>query len=98
VKILKKKYGYREGREASGERRTVWKGVRLVVDLENEKDNDHTDHSLLHPPKTICVQLKSSSLYSFFHILLLFFFINYKINSDEGTLMIRLGNRLCLNH
>jgi hypothetical protein len=26
-KILKKKYGYQEGRDASGQRRTVWKGV-----------------------------------------------------------------------
>jgi hypothetical protein len=42
-KILKKIYGYQEGREASGERRTVWKGVRL-------KDNDHTNRSLLSPP------------------------------------------------
>lgn len=29
-KILKKQYGYEEGREASGKRRTIWKGVRLV--------------------------------------------------------------------
>jgi phage/plasmid-associated DNA primase len=30
-KLLKKKYHYQDGREASGERRTIWKGVRLVV-------------------------------------------------------------------
>jgi len=29
-KILKKIYGYQEGREASGDRRTVWKGVKLI--------------------------------------------------------------------
>jgi putative DNA primase/helicase len=36
-KIVKKKYQYQEGREASGERRTVWKGVRLV-EKYREKD------------------------------------------------------------
>jgi putative DNA primase/helicase len=30
-KILKKKHDFQDGREASGERRTIWKGVRLVV-------------------------------------------------------------------
>jgi putative DNA primase/helicase len=30
-KMLKNKYQYQDGREASGERRTIWKGVRLVV-------------------------------------------------------------------
>ena len=29
-KILKKKHDFQDGREASGERRTIWKGVRLV--------------------------------------------------------------------
>jgi hypothetical protein len=49
-KILKKKYGYQEGREASGERRTFWKGVRLVdTDRENDKD-DHIHHSVLPQP------------------------------------------------
>jgi phage/plasmid-associated DNA primase len=30
-KILKKKHDFQDGREASGERKTIWKGVRLVV-------------------------------------------------------------------
>jgi putative DNA primase/helicase len=30
-KILKNRYHYKEGRESSGERRTIWKEVRLVV-------------------------------------------------------------------
>ena len=30
-KILKNKYHYKEGRESSGERRTIWREVRLVV-------------------------------------------------------------------
>ena len=30
-KILKKKHDFQDGREASGERRTIWRGVRLVV-------------------------------------------------------------------
>jgi hypothetical protein len=48
-KILKKKYGYQEGRESSGDRRTVWKGVRLVeTDREEEGGNIH--HSILPQP------------------------------------------------
>jgi putative DNA primase/helicase len=35
-KILKNKYDFLDGREASGERRTVWKGVRLVVQPARE--------------------------------------------------------------
>jgi putative DNA primase/helicase len=35
-KILKKKYQYQDGRDASGERRTIWKGVRLVVQSFSE--------------------------------------------------------------
>jgi putative DNA primase/helicase len=45
-KILKKIYGYQEGREASGERRTVWKGVKLIEPYR-EKDNT----ILQQPPK-----------------------------------------------
>jgi putative DNA primase/helicase len=30
-KILKNKHDFQDGREASGDRRTIWKGVRLVV-------------------------------------------------------------------
>jgi hypothetical protein len=29
-KILKNKHGYQEGREASGDRRAVWRSVKLV--------------------------------------------------------------------
>jgi putative DNA primase/helicase len=35
-KILKNKHDFLDGREASGERRTIWKGVRLVVQPLNE--------------------------------------------------------------
>jgi phage/plasmid-associated DNA primase len=35
-KILKKKHDFQDGREASGERRTIWKGVRLVVQPPSE--------------------------------------------------------------
>jgi putative DNA primase/helicase len=35
-KILKKKHDFQDGREASGERRTIWKGVRLVVQPVSE--------------------------------------------------------------
>jgi hypothetical protein len=28
---MKKKYQYQDGIEASGERRTIWRGVRLVL-------------------------------------------------------------------
>jgi putative DNA primase/helicase len=38
-KILKKQFGFQDGREASGARRTVWKGVRLtgIYSLEDEQ-------------------------------------------------------------
>jgi hypothetical protein len=29
-KVLKTKYGFQDGRESSGRRRTFWKGVRLT--------------------------------------------------------------------
>jgi P4 family phage/plasmid primase-like protien len=35
-KILKSKHGFQEGRESSGERRTVWKGVRLAEKYQIE--------------------------------------------------------------
>jgi hypothetical protein len=48
-----RKYRYQEGREASGERRTVWKGVRLV-DKNREKDYDHTDcPAMQQSPKAV---------------------------------------------
>ena len=38
-KILKKQFRYQDGREASGARRTIWKGVRLtgLYNLEDEQ-------------------------------------------------------------
>jgi phage/plasmid-associated DNA primase len=45
-KILKKIYAYQEGREASGERRTVWKGVKLIEPYR-EKNNT----IMQQPPK-----------------------------------------------
>ena len=37
-KILKKQFGFQDGREASGDRRTMWKGVKLagIYNLEDE--------------------------------------------------------------
>jgi hypothetical protein len=36
--ILKKQFGFQDGREASGDRRTMWKGVELagIYNLEDE--------------------------------------------------------------
>jgi hypothetical protein len=52
-KILKRKNQYQEGREASGYRRTVWKGIRLREEYQGKDyDRDHTDHSAIpQPPK-----------------------------------------------
>lgn len=38
-KILKKQFRYQDGREASGMRRTMWKGIKLtgVYNLEDEQ-------------------------------------------------------------
>ena len=38
-KILKKQFGFQDGREASGARRTIWKGVKLtgMYNLEDEQ-------------------------------------------------------------
>jgi putative DNA primase/helicase len=38
-KFLKKQFNYQDGREASGDRRTVWKGVKLtgIYILEDEQ-------------------------------------------------------------
>jgi phage/plasmid-associated DNA primase len=52
-KILKRNFNFQEAREASGLRRTVWKGVRLV-DKYREKDYDHTDRpAMQQSPKAI---------------------------------------------
>jgi putative DNA primase/helicase len=51
-KILKKKYHYQDGREASGERRTIWKGVRLVVEKGGREYNDNNPDDDLSPSRT----------------------------------------------
>ena len=35
-KILKNKHNFKDGREASGERRTIWKEVRLIIQPVSE--------------------------------------------------------------
>jgi hypothetical protein len=42
-KILKKKHDFQDGREASGERRTIWKGVRLAIEKGEREYNDDPD-------------------------------------------------------
>ena len=39
-KILKQKYNYQDGRETKGERKTIWKGIRLVKWNNNDPLQD----------------------------------------------------------
>jgi putative DNA primase/helicase len=52
-KILINRYQYRDGRESSGERKTIWKGVRLVIEKGEREYNDdaNSDPSLSSTPK-----------------------------------------------
>jgi hypothetical protein len=36
-KILKGKLGYKDGRESTGQRKTVWKGVKLLAEYNLEE-------------------------------------------------------------
>ena len=42
-KILKRNFGFQEGRESSGLRRPVWKKVRLVVEFEEEQQMEDSE-------------------------------------------------------
>jgi putative DNA primase/helicase len=52
-KILINRYQYRDGRESSGERKTIWKGVRLVIEKGEREYNDdaNSDPSPSSTPK-----------------------------------------------
>jgi phage/plasmid-associated DNA primase len=52
-KILINRYHYRDGRESSGERKTIWKGVRLVIEKGEREYNDdaNSDPSPSSTPK-----------------------------------------------
>lgn len=39
-KILKKKHNFNEGRESSGERRTIWKGVKLAPLIDRNSSQE----------------------------------------------------------
>jgi hypothetical protein len=48
----KKKCQYQDGREASGERRTIWKGVRLVIEKGEREYNDNNPDNHQSPSRT----------------------------------------------
>ena len=63
-KILKKQFRFQDGREASGLRRTIWKGVKLtgMYNLEDEQEmlgslNDLTNISNIFYRNTLCFSL-----------------------------------------
>ena len=39
-KILKQKHNYQDGRETKGERKTIWKGIRLIKWNNNDPLQD----------------------------------------------------------
>jgi hypothetical protein len=57
-KILEKIHGYEEGREASGDRRTVWKGVKLV-----EKYREKDSLSIAAAPNNLTKAFSSTTIF-----------------------------------